>query len=87
MMLIRSRRKGALRRGLAGLCALCMLFCVMPVSALEADAISAPSAVLMDAGSGTVLFEKEAHLQRPCASVTKVMTLRSTAERFRLMIP
>lgn len=75
MMFTRSRRKGALRRGLAGLCALCMLLCAVPVSALEADEISAPSAVLMDAGSGTVLFEKEAHLQRPCASVTKVMTL------------
>ena len=37
--------------------------------------LSAPSAVLMEAGTGRVLFEKNAHEVRPCASITKVMTL------------
>ncbi len=37
--------------------------------------LSAPSAVLMEAGTGRVLFEKDAHQVRPCASITKVMTL------------
>ena len=37
--------------------------------------LSAPAAVLMEAGTGQVLFEKNAHEVRPCASITKVMTL------------
>ena len=46
-----------------------------PVKALSDEDISAPSAVLMDADTGTVLFEKNAHEVRACASITKVMTL------------
>ena len=49
--------------------------CVPTVGAVSAESIAAPSAVLMDAGSGKVLFEKNAHEKRPCASITKVMTL------------
>lgn len=37
--------------------------------------LTAPSAVLLEASSGEVLFEKNAHEVRPCASITKVMTL------------
>ena len=44
-------------------------------SALSEDEISSPSAVLMDANSGKILYEKNAHDQRACASITKVMTL------------
>lgn len=43
--------------------------------ALTADEITAPSAVLMEEESGKVLFEKNSHEKRACASVTKVMTL------------
>ncbi len=43
--------------------------------ALSEKEITAPSAVLMDAKSGKVLFEKNAHEIRACASITKVMTL------------
>lgn len=45
------------------------------VTALSAEEMPAPSAVLMEASTGKVLFEKNAHEQRPCASITKVMTL------------
>ena len=45
------------------------------VTALSEEEISAPSALLMDANTGKILFEKNAHEQRPCASITKVMTL------------
>lgn len=38
-------------------------------------AISAPSAILMEASTGQVIYEKDADTQRPPASVTKVMTL------------
>lgn len=45
------------------------------VSALSEDEISAPSAVLIDADSGKILFEKNKDEPRSCASITKVMTL------------
>lgn len=44
-------------------------------NALTADSVTAPSAVLIDSESGQVLFEKDSHSKRPCASITKVMTL------------
>ena len=37
--------------------------------------ISAPSAILMEASTGQVIFEKNPDEQRPPASVTKIMTL------------
>ena len=37
--------------------------------------LSSPSAVLMEASTGTVVYEKDADTPRPPASVTKVMTL------------
>ena len=46
-----------------------------PVFALDEGSISAPSAILMEAGTGKILFEKNAYENRPCASITKVMTL------------
>lgn len=43
--------------------------------ALSDEELPAPSACLMEAETGKVLYEKASHDQRPCASVTKVMTL------------
>ena len=37
--------------------------------------ITAPSAILMETSTGTVLYEKDADTARPPASVTKVMTM------------
>lgn len=37
--------------------------------------ISSPSAILMDAGTGTILFEKNPHEKLEPASITKIMTL------------
>lgn len=37
--------------------------------------IEAPSALLMEASTGTVIYEKDADIQRNPASVTKIMTL------------
>ncbi len=39
------------------------------------DAISAPSAILMEASTGQVIYEKDPDSKRPPASVTKIMTL------------
>lgn len=59
------------------LCFALMLTVVFPVrvNAVSADSITAPSAVLMETSTDKILFEKNSHDQRPCASVTKVMTL------------
>ena len=54
---------------------LVLLFSVMPAFALDGESISAPSAILMEASTGKILFEKNSHEKRPCASITKVMTL------------
>lgn len=43
--------------------------------------LTAPSAILMEAETGTVIFEKNADEQRPVASVTKLMTLLLLFER------
>lgn len=42
--------------------------------------VSAPSVLLMDADTGTVLYAKDENTERPLASVTKVMTLLLTFE-------
>jgi D-alanyl-D-alanine carboxypeptidase (penicillin-binding protein 5/6) len=44
-------------------------------SALSDEEIPAPAALLMEADTGRVLYEKNAHEVRECASITKVMTL------------
>lgn len=49
--------------------------CVFGTYALTEEDISSPSAVLMEPNSKKILFEKNAHEQRACASITKVMTL------------
>ena len=55
-------------------CILLTLSQPLMAGAAELD-VPAKSAVLMDAATGTVLYEKEAHAPMPPASVTKVMTL------------
>ncbi|HIW14118.1 MAG TPA: D-alanyl-D-alanine carboxypeptidase [Firmicutes bacterium] len=65
------------RKVLGGLMALALLGGAgsLPVSAVSADELTAKAAVLMEEGTGQVLFQKNAHEARPIASVTKVMTL------------
>ena len=48
--------------------------CAVHVRAAEPE-VSAPSAILMEAATGTVLYEKNAHERLAPASVTKIMTL------------
>lgn len=45
------------------------------VSALSSEEITAPSAILIEPQTKKVLFEKNSHDVRACASITKVMTL------------
>ncbi|MBQ7415838.1 MAG: D-alanyl-D-alanine carboxypeptidase [Oscillospiraceae bacterium] len=58
------------------LVALCMLISCLPLSVSAAPAeVPAKSAVLMDAATGTILYEQNAHEKLAPASVTKVMTM------------
>ncbi len=44
-------------------------------AAITAEEVKAPSAALMEAQTGKVLFQKNEHEKRACASITKIMTL------------
>lgn len=62
-----------------------IIFTAIPVFSVDVNAvteetITAPSAVLMETSSGKILFEKNPHEQRPCASITKVMTMLLVSE-------
>ncbi len=54
---------------------LTLFFGTLPAVRAEEMEVPAPSAILMDAATGTVLYEKNAHERLAPASVTKVMTL------------
>lgn len=66
-----------LKKGISSLLCIALLLSMQLISvdALSEESITAPSAILMEASTGKILFEKNAHEQRACASVTKVMTL------------
>jgi serine-type D-Ala-D-Ala carboxypeptidase (penicillin-binding protein 5/6) len=49
--------------------------------------VQAKSAILVDAATGTVLFEKDAHTRRPPASTTKIMTATLVIEHAGLDRP
>ncbi len=58
----------------------CFLLLFYPMAAFAAPATQgfqsdAPCAIVMEASTGTILYEKEADQKRPPASVTKIMTL------------
>lgn len=72
---------------------ICFLFLVIFLSVIlaipinantEGISISAKSAVLIEAESGTVLYKKNAHLRLPMASTTKIMTALVAIERGEL---
>ena len=67
---------------LAALGVLCLLLpgSVLCAHAAEAPAVSAASAVLLDAESGRVLYAKDENTSRAIASTTKLMTALVAAE-------
>ena len=65
------------------LLALAMLLALLPCRA-EAAQLSATAAILMDADSGEVLYEKDAGRRMRIASTTKIMTALVALERARL---
>ena len=71
-----NKKRGSVMKKLLFVLAAVLLLTV-PVGALE---VSAPSALLMEKETGTVLFSKNEHEKLEPASVTKVMTLLLTME-------
>ncbi|MDN5325738.1 MAG: hypothetical protein PWP41_434 [Moorella sp. (in: firmicutes)] len=66
------------------------IFCFLgssPVKAASEPQITAPAAVLMEASTGQVLFERRAREERPPASTTKIMTAILALELGRLDTP
>lgn len=61
-------------RRLFAVCIALTYLCSAPCRAQAEPAVSAASAVLVEANSGRVLYEKDAHRQRSIASITKLMT-------------
>lgn len=61
------------------LCALLPGLCIHSFAA-EAPAVSAASALLLDADSGRILYRKDENTPRPIASTTKLMTALVAAE-------
>ena len=52
-----------------------LVLCLMGAVPVSAEEVPAKSALLMDIGTGTVLYEQNAHQPLPPASVTKIMTM------------
>ncbi len=68
-------------RKIALLLAFSLLVTLVPAPVFGAEVeTEAVSGILMDAASGQILFEKEAHKRLPPASVTKLMTLLVAVE-------
>ena len=59
----------------AFLAVLMLSACAVQAGAVSVKEITAPSAILVEAETGKVLFEKDCHQVRACASITKVMTM------------
>lgn len=65
-----------IRKVISALLFVCLLsYPLSAAAATDSALVSAPAAVLMEASTGKILYEKKIHEQRPCASITKVMTL------------
>ena len=67
---------------------ICLICVCLPLAALAAPleegtpmTLTAPSAILLEADTGAVIFEKNADERRPVASVTKLMTLLLVLEK------
>jgi D-alanyl-D-alanine carboxypeptidase len=73
-------QKPHFRKIISALLAIAMLFCSFVIfGSITANAagslsLSASSAILIDAASGRVLYERNANEERPQASTTKIMT-------------
>ncbi len=83
-------RKNAIQKGMALLATLGMLVCGCAAAGASAPLeegtpvpIASPAAMLVEAETGTAVFEKDADSRRQVASLTKLMTLLITLEEIQ----
>ena len=73
------------RRLAAVLAAIALVLAALPaLAAAKPPDISASSAILIEASTGEVLYERDAEQRRPIASTTKLMTALLTMEKAKL---
>ncbi len=68
----------------AGILILICFFSLFPQQAMAAPSVSAQSALVMEAGSKRVLFEKSGQTRLPMASTTKIITAMVALEQGKL---
>ena len=85
-MMYKSNIWGKMMKKTAFLLSLICVLWVFPwnVTAVDAPAVSARSAVLLDAESGQILYGKDEHTRRGMASTTKIMTALVALEHSHL---
>ena len=75
------------KRTTAGIVSICLLMVFVscawaePLETGTPMTLTAPSAILIEADTGTAIFEKNADERRPAASITKLMTLLIVLEK------
>lgn len=72
-----------MKRHFAGMAA--ALLAAVPLFAIRADALSAEKAILLDAQTGRVIFEKQADSRALIASTTKIMTALIVCEQCNVL--
>ena len=78
------RPAGALAAAI-GLAIACSLLATRPAAAAgDGPIVRAPAAILVEPATGDVVFQRNAHDERPVASTTKLMTALLTLEREKL---
>jgi len=60
------------------------IVCPARAAAASGPVVRAPAAILVEPATGDVVFQRDAHDERPIASTTKLMTALLTLERARL---
>ena len=84
MTAARRRLVGALVAAIA-LAVACSLLATRPAAAAgDGPIVRAPAAILVEPATGDVVFQRNAHDERPVASTTKLMTALLTLEREKL---
>ena len=73
-----------MKKTVAVLLSILLVHIVFPLAVSSAPAISAKSAVVIDADTGKILYEQDAHTRRGMASTTKIMTALIALENVSL---
>ena len=77
---LREQGEPIMKKWRCGICLLLMLVFLPAVPVAAEPTVTSPGAILMEASTGQILFEKDSHTPLRPASVTKIMTILLTYE-------